>query len=146
MPIKIVKDIYTIQEKQEKALKELIRVAKRGICFILIECCVEGITNLNRIRRKFNIKGLKTVWYNRFFKKKELEDILEQNGVKILKRTYFPVITILEKVIYPKLKKVHGVSRLFHVVYFILYFVDKNLCRYFPPLGYDFIYVCRKCG
>jgi len=86
------------QEKQHNALKNLIGILKNNSFLLLIECCIDGLINLNKIRRRFNLNNLEVVWYNRFFKEKELESFFEENKVKLIKKMYFPIVSILEKV------------------------------------------------
>jgi ubiquinone/menaquinone biosynthesis C-methylase UbiE len=134
------------KEKQELAIKEAIRVLKAEGLFLLLECSMEGIKNLNKIRRLFGIDELRTHtwWGHLFFEREMLEAALKRNHVRILENTYFPIITLLEDVFYPKVKHIRGARRLLSLLYSLVYYVDRRLCKLFPVIGFEILYVGRK--
>jgi hypothetical protein len=107
---------------------------------------MEGIKNLNKIRRLFGIDELRTHtwWGHLFFEREMLEATLKRNHVRILENTYFPIITLLEDVFYPKVKHIRGARRLLSLLYSLVYYVDRRLCKLFPVIGFEILYVGRK--
>jgi len=129
---------------QSRAMKELARVLKRGRRLVLIECLVEGINNLNRLRNDLGIPHLKIEWYNRFFKEEEMRSMLRENQLTVIRTMWLPIISVLEKVVFPKFRRIRGATRLFQALYYLSYLADRELYRFFPLLGYDFVFACAK--
>lgn len=132
------------KEKQEKAIEEAVRVLKVGGFLMLIECSKEGIKNINKLRRLFSIPELQ-IWRNHlFFDKRRIETALKQNHVRILRKTHYPIIAVLEKVFYQKVRRIRGATRLFSVLYTLVYPMDRTLCRFFPIMGHNMLYIGQK--
>jgi len=134
--------IFVPRGKRDAAIGEAMRVLKSAGLLVLIECTVEGIRNLNRLRCRLGIPGL-LEHPQYFFEQEELEAALRKSGSEILRRIHFPMMSIMEKVFYPKVARIRGSARLFSVIYRLTYPVDRVLCRHFPTLGYDVVYIVR---
>jgi ubiquinone/menaquinone biosynthesis C-methylase UbiE len=135
--------IFLSKEKKEKGIMETIRVLRPNRLLVLAECCEEGINNLNPLRQSFRVSpSLST--HGLFFKAKTIESTLTRNNVKIVKKTYFPIVSILEKVLYPKVENLRAATKFFSFLYLPFYQLDKIFFRFFPVLGFDIIYVGRK--
>lgn len=134
--------IFVPKGKRDVAIRESMRVLKPEGLLVLVECTIEGIRNLNGLRRRFGVPDL--LEHPRyFFEQERLETALRKAGSRMLRRTHFPMVSILEKVFYAKVAWIRGSARLFSFVYRAAYPVDRILCRYFPTLGFDVVYVVR---
>jgi len=135
--------IFIPKSTRDVAIGEATRVLKSAGLLALIECTVEGIRNLNGLRRRLGIPDLsENPRY--FFEQERLEAALRKTGSHILGRTHFPITSILEKVFYPKIAWIRGSAKLFSLIYRLTYPVDRIVCRHFPIIGFDVVYVARR--
>jgi len=136
--------IFVPRGEKGRAIREMVRVLKPGCPLTLIECCVEGVENLNRLRRKLKIHNRIPAHRHLFFNVPDLEGEVRRSHIKISGRIYFPIISILEKVFYPRVSHVRGATRLLSTLCSIIYYADRHLCGLFPVLGHDLVYVGVK--
>src|SRR6185295_425301 len=64
-------------EDQQKALKEINRVLKKGGFYFMVESFTDGFDNLNKARRELGLDSIPVAHHNRYFDKQSFKHFLE---------------------------------------------------------------------
>jgi SAM-dependent methyltransferase len=131
---------------QEAFIREAVRTLGPGGRLILIECFRDGFERLNMIRSFCRMPQLPMAWYNTFPRQREVLDCLDRAGLKILEVRCFPLLSLVQKVLYEKLKRIRGTYRLMCKLFPATHRADIGISHLFPPLGYDAVCICELRG
>lgn len=86
--------------EQQKALRELHRVLKRGGLLILAEGVADGRDRLNELRVRMGLTAMPPVWHNIDFKEGELLPFLAR-GFKLIRDVRIGAYDVITRALYP---------------------------------------------
>lgn len=89
-------------EEQQRAILEIKRVLKKGGIFLLVESTIQGLENLNAMRRQFNLGVIEKHWHNVFLDEVKLLDFLRQH-FEIARIRKFGTYFFISRVVHPLL-------------------------------------------
>ncbi|MHB8155166.1 MAG: class I SAM-dependent methyltransferase [Candidatus Omnitrophota bacterium] len=61
---------------QAKSIKDIYKCLKKGGYYIMLECSLDGLKNLNNLRRKFGLDPLKEPFHNVYFELAKLRKVV----------------------------------------------------------------------
>ena len=89
---------------QLKSIKKIYRCLKRGGYYFMLECSLDGLKNLNSLRRKFGLDPLKEPFHNVYFELKKLRKEVRKYFT-IEDTRYFSTYYFLTRVYNPTVDK-----------------------------------------
>jgi len=90
---------------QEKVILNLISRLKVNGLFLILEGSKDGVDELNDLRALFNLDPIPVKWHNLFFKDENIETLLTNNGLKIVKKDGLGEYFLLTRGIRPIFEK-----------------------------------------
>lgn len=68
---------------QKNTIKKLISLLNEGGKLILLEGSLDGVEELNKVRKGYGLGAINPPWHNAFFRDKDLESFLKENGFNL---------------------------------------------------------------
>ena len=88
-------------EFQKKVINDFVRRLKVNGKLILLEGSKNGVNELNNFRKIFELPEISVKWHNLFFNDKQLENYLNEIGIKLVYKVGFSEYFILTRGIRP---------------------------------------------
>ena len=92
-------------ELQRKVILNLISRLKTNGLFLILEGSKDGADELNDLRALFNLAPIPIKWHNLFFRDENIETLLTNNGLKIVKKDGLGEYFLLTRGIRPIFEK-----------------------------------------
>jgi ubiquinone/menaquinone biosynthesis C-methylase UbiE len=126
---------------QQEAILQIKHSLKPGGQLILVENTIEGLVNLNNLRRHFDLPLIEQRWHNHYLPQAQLEDFLAEHfyvtDLQNIGSTYY----LISRVVYAKISQLEGREPQYDSVF-------NKIAADLPNLGGNYspnmLYVCRK--
>lgn len=122
-------------DEQRKAINEIGRVLKPGGIYIMLEGFVNGLFNLNQLRKSAGLDDIKVVWHNLFFDENLLYDFASNSFDVLHIDNFCSTYMMISRVVHPSICEPEYDAKINHVAALM-----PNLGDY----GYLKIFVMRK--
>lgn len=112
--------------QQVKLFKKLHKMLKPKGHLIIAEASVEGLCNLNKLRKEFSLKPIEEHWFNVHIKEKhvfpKIKTIFKFNQVRRLGLFYYLARVVHSAAVYPKeanrISKINDIAKKSQIIFF----------------------------
>jgi ubiquinone/menaquinone biosynthesis C-methylase UbiE len=127
--------------EQQEAILQIKHSLKPGGRLILVENTLEGLVNLNNLRRHFDLPLIEQRWHNHYLPQTWLEDFLADNFTVERAENIGSTYYLISRGVYAKISQLEGREPQYDSVFNKIAADLPNLGGGYSP---NMLYVCRK--
>jgi ubiquinone/menaquinone biosynthesis C-methylase UbiE len=90
---------------QKKVILDLVAHLKEGGRFLMFEGSRDGVDALNSLREIFGLDPIEVKWHNLFFDHKQIEELIEENNLKLVEKDGLGAYFLLTRGVRPILEE-----------------------------------------